>query len=153
MTLGRRARGFSLVEIAMALGIFSFCLIALLGLFSASLKTQQESEDEEASASLLAGLALALENATPSTNGLHVCGPPLDGWTWDARDGSASTHGLSDGFAYWVRIGVVNTDGDSRLASARMEVAWPGAAVTWTPDGQPLNARGGAGSTAFLFLR
>lgn len=149
----RRSWGFSLVEIAMALGIFSVCLIALLGLFSTSLKTQQESQDEEASASLLAGLALALENASPSTNGLYVCGPPLDGWTWDSQAASAATNGVSAGYAYWVRIRTVNTNGDSRLANARMEVAWPGESVTWTADGEPRNARGGVGSTAFLFLR
>lgn len=148
----RRTWGFSLVEIAMALGIFSVCLIALLGLFSASLKTEQESQDEEASASLLAGLALALENASPSTNGLYVCGPPLDGWTWDSQSVS-TTNGVSAGYAYWVRIRTVNTNGDSRLANARMEVAWPGEGVSWTADGEPRNARGGAGSATFLFLR
>jgi uncharacterized protein (TIGR02598 family) len=39
----RRANGFSLVEVAMALGIAAFCLIVLLGLLAVALKTQQAS--------------------------------------------------------------------------------------------------------------
>jgi type II secretory pathway pseudopilin PulG len=37
----RKIAGFSLVEVTLALGVAAFCLIALLGLLSTTLKTQQ----------------------------------------------------------------------------------------------------------------
>jgi type II secretory pathway pseudopilin PulG len=41
-----RARGFSLVELTLALGVAAFCLIALAGLLPISLKTQQASIEQ-----------------------------------------------------------------------------------------------------------
>src|SRR5690349_21540030 len=44
--LVRKTAGFSLVELTLALGVAAFCLIALLGLLPASLKTQQNSIEQ-----------------------------------------------------------------------------------------------------------
>ena len=38
-----KTAAFSLVEVTLALGVAAFCLITVLGLFPASLKTQQSS--------------------------------------------------------------------------------------------------------------
>ena len=42
----RRTAGFSLVEVALAIGVAAFCLIAVLGLLPTSLKTQQASVEQ-----------------------------------------------------------------------------------------------------------
>lgn len=42
----RRTAGFSLVEVALAIGVAAFCLIAVLGLLPTSLKTQQASAQQ-----------------------------------------------------------------------------------------------------------
>jgi uncharacterized protein (TIGR02598 family) len=42
----RKAAGFSLVEIVIALGVAAFCLLAILGMLPVSLKTQQASVNQ-----------------------------------------------------------------------------------------------------------
>ncbi|SDT88771.1 Verru_Chthon cassette protein B [Verrucomicrobium sp. GAS474] len=61
--------GFSLVEVALALGICSFALIALLSLFTIGLHDSKES-GEKIEAANLASLILSARRASPSgTNG------------------------------------------------------------------------------------
>jgi uncharacterized protein (TIGR02598 family) len=48
----RFARGFSLVEVVMALGICSFCLIALLGLLSRGLSTNRDTVNQTEAAGI-----------------------------------------------------------------------------------------------------
>lgn len=66
-------RGFSLVEVVMALGLVSFVLIAILGLFSVGLRGTQESE-ETIDASNLAAEMLGKRLASPTSDL-----PALDG--------------------------------------------------------------------------
>ena len=42
----RNTRGFSLVEVVLALGVVAFCLFAILGMFPVALKTQQASVNQ-----------------------------------------------------------------------------------------------------------
>jgi len=65
--------GFSLVEVVLAFAICSFCIIALLGLFSAGLKGSQESI-EDIQASNIATLLLSQRRASPTNTGSF---PPL----------------------------------------------------------------------------
>ncbi len=60
-------RGFSLVEVVLALGICTFVLVALMGLFSSGWKMNRESEDQVQAANL-ASQIVALRVASP-TNG------------------------------------------------------------------------------------
>lgn len=50
------AAAFSLIEVVLALGIFSFCIVAVLGLFSVGLKTSKASDDEMRAADLTSSL-------------------------------------------------------------------------------------------------
>lgn len=72
----RRQQAFSLVEVAFALGLFSFALVALLGLFTLGLKTSKQSESE-IDASHLASVLLAARRASPLEIS-ETAIPPLD---------------------------------------------------------------------------
>lgn len=50
------SRGFSLVEVVMALGIFSFALVVMLSLLPAGLKMDQRSEDESFAVNALSAI-------------------------------------------------------------------------------------------------
>ena len=61
-----RTAAFSLVEVAIAIAITSFCLIALLGLLPVGLKTNEASIEQTAANGILSEIAADLR-ATPST--------------------------------------------------------------------------------------
>lgn len=146
------ARAFSLVEIAIALGIFAFCLLAIMGLFTAGLKTEQSSQDEEGASTTLASLGLALENSYAGSNGTRVAGAPLDSFSWDPSSPTV-TSGRLGNYAYWMRIKPVNAAGESRLVNALLEVAWPAESAQWDSDGRCSSARGTAETSLFFFLQ
>jgi type II secretory pathway component PulJ len=50
----RDTRGFSLVEVVLAVGVVAFCLFAILGMFPVALKTQQTSVDQTTANEILA---------------------------------------------------------------------------------------------------
>src|ERR1700730_12438023 len=58
---------FSLVEVALALGVAGFCLIAILGLLPASLKTNQTSTRQTTANGILSAIVADLR-ATPATS-------------------------------------------------------------------------------------
>lgn len=147
-----KSRAFSLVEIAISLGIFAFCLLAIMGLFTAGLRTEQSAQEEEDAANTLCSIGLALESSFRGSNDLRVAVAPLDGWEWDPTSG-AKTSGRLGNYAYWLRTQLVNTAGESRLVNARLEVAWPAETAQWDSEGRASNARGTAGTSTFFFLR
>lgn len=147
-----RGPGFSLVEIVIALGIFSFCLIAVMGLFTAGLKTERASQEEEGAISTQSSLALAVENSFRNTNGTFSCGAPLDGWSWDPASVTTTNGRLGD-YAFWLRIQVVKTAGEAQLANARLEVAWPPDSVHWDAEGHPSGMRSASGSSSFFIVK
>jgi uncharacterized protein (TIGR02598 family) len=61
------AKGFSLVEVVLALGVVSFCVISLLGLVSAGLKSDANSSGETVVASLLTAIVIDLSATTTTT--------------------------------------------------------------------------------------
>jgi len=71
----RGTRGFSLVEVVLAVGIFAFVGVALIGLFSLGLKTNHESA-ESLVATHLAESLLETRQAAPDTD-LSSNGFPL----------------------------------------------------------------------------
>jgi len=63
-----RDRGFSLVEIVLALGITAFCLMALLGLMTTGLQSQKVLQEETEAAALATTILEDLRNAAPNSN-------------------------------------------------------------------------------------
>ena len=61
-------RGFSLVEVTLALGIITFGLIAVMGLLPTGLRLAKQSADEVAAVSIMTGISVSLENAGASAN-------------------------------------------------------------------------------------
>lgn len=59
--------GFSLVEVALALGVSAFCLIAILGLLPVGLKSSQAALEQTAANGILSAVATDLR-ATPPTS-------------------------------------------------------------------------------------
>ena len=147
-----KSQGFSLVEIAISLGIFAFCLMAVLGLFTSGLKTERSSQEEDGASTTLAGLGLAVENSLSTSNGKLVTVAPLSGWEWNPQTG-AETNGRMGDYSYWVRVRQVNTTGDSRLMNARIEVAWPPDSAQWDTNGHASGVQGSASSSVFFFAK
>ncbi|MEI6071597.1 MAG: hypothetical protein WCS31_07380 [Verrucomicrobiae bacterium] len=67
------SRAFSLVEIVLALGVISFALVGIIGLFPAAMKSAQESQ-RETRATLIARQIFSDLRIQPGTNRLLVCG-------------------------------------------------------------------------------
>jgi uncharacterized protein (TIGR02598 family) len=68
VNLFSHAKGsFSLVELTLALGVASFCLIAVFGLLPVGIRTSQDAISETASASVLSAVMADLR-ATPETS-------------------------------------------------------------------------------------
>jgi uncharacterized protein (TIGR02598 family) len=64
MTLSRTNKGFSLVEITIALGIAAFCLLSIFALLPTGMNTNRSSVDETIGANLAAAIVADLR-ATP----------------------------------------------------------------------------------------
>lgn len=69
--------GFTLVEVALSLGLVAFCLVALLGLFSTGLNQHRDSTKNVEAAHLMAQL-LAERTAQDSTSDPSLALPPLN---------------------------------------------------------------------------
>ncbi len=62
--LGKKSlRGFSLVEVTLALGIITFGLIAVMGLLPTGLKLTKQSADEVAAVNIMTGISASLQKA------------------------------------------------------------------------------------------
>jgi uncharacterized protein (TIGR02598 family) len=61
------SRGFSLIEVVLALGVVAFAIVGIMGLFPVALRTAQESQ-RETRATFIARQLWAELQASPSTN-------------------------------------------------------------------------------------
>ncbi len=64
----KNLRGFSLVEVTLALGIITFGLIAVMGLLPTGLRLAKQSADEVAAVNIMTGISVSLEKAGTSAN-------------------------------------------------------------------------------------
>jgi len=78
--------GFSLVEVVLAIGIFSFCLIPLMGLIPVALKTSRDSIDRSIEVRMLQAVRANLVN-TPYSS---LAGGGL--FVFDAEGGALDTN-------------------------------------------------------------
>jgi type II secretory pathway pseudopilin PulG len=62
-----RARAFSLVEVVIAIGVFSFAVVAIMGLLMSGLRSNQVSE-EEIQAAHLASLLVSVRESSPTND-------------------------------------------------------------------------------------
>jgi type II secretory pathway pseudopilin PulG len=147
------AAAFTLVEVAISLGIFAFCIIAVASLLLSGMSTERNSAEEQGAAALLASLNLGVEHSSSLGGNLYQPLHPLEAWSWDAAKTNV-TNGVSGGYAYWLRVSRADGSGQIPLINVRAEVAWPAAAVTsWDSEGRPNISQGGTGSSFFFLLR
>ena len=126
MKLFSRAKGsFSLVELTLALGVASFCSIAVFGLLPVGIRTSQDSISETASASILSAVIADLRAtpkiaATSPQFGLTFGSPAT--LYFDSNGGSAtittSRYRLTISFP-------ANPTGSYAATFAHLEVSWP----------------------------
>jgi type II secretory pathway pseudopilin PulG len=88
----RRTAGFSLVEVTLALGVAAICLVVLLGMLPASLKTQQSSIQQTTANQILSQICSFLRADVRLPPGLYrqVCPDPPDPYescNWDDLHG------------------------------------------------------------------
>jgi type II secretory pathway pseudopilin PulG len=76
----RRTAGFSLVEVALALGVAAICLLVMLGMLPASLKTQQSSIQQTTANQIISQIYSFLRADVRLPPGLYqqVCPDPPD---------------------------------------------------------------------------
>lgn len=76
-SLSANTKGFSLVEVVLALGVAAFALLAIISLLPAGLKSARESIDESRAITLL-GKVIADRQTSPSSNAsIQYQLPPL----------------------------------------------------------------------------
>lgn len=136
-----RVRGFSLVEVALALGVCSFCLVALLGLIPAGLTSSQNSISQTGAISILRSVASDLKSARPDALTTPEYGISLPNTTQTAlfveeggRFGSSLTS--VPRARYRVSISTVSPAGNAPQSTLQRIL------VTWPAGAQPQDAAG-----------
>jgi len=74
---GAPLSAFTLIEVMLALGIFSFALVAIFGLFFVGINTNKESSDQIAAANL-ASLLISTRRSVPTNTITNFALPPLN---------------------------------------------------------------------------
>ena len=129
-TLAASPRGFSLVEVVIALGIFSFAMVAIIGLFGGVSKNTRSLVDRDATIAVWQSLSAEIANKD-STNifsipsGTGDAGRPELFARVVQRNGSTTTDPLSVEIAA-TATGFTNTPSDGRLYRARLYRALSG---------------------------
>lgn len=142
--------GFSLVEVTLALGVASVCLIAIFGLLPVGLRTNQDAAQEVAAGDIL-GTVMADLRATPATTprgeaaasrqfAINIPANPVSEATTStlffSGEGQSSASANSES-RYRLTITFLPNAGSRAATLARLKMSWPAAA-------SPVNATGSA---------
>lgn len=110
----RADRGFTLLEVLVALAILGVSLGVLLGTFSAGLERTRQAEDRQRASALLQSLLAGAGTESPLVEG-ETGGTTPDGWRWRLR---VVPYGSAEDLEAWPVA--------AREVTA--EVVWPGIA-------------------------
>jgi len=154
-TTARHAAGFSLIEIAVAIGIISFSLVSLVGLLPVGLNSIKTAQEQAGGANCLAQIATTIRTATMTSGSYQVVGP-YAGLSWSEPNtltnislGGIPTPTLFDQrLAAHVEIKVQPTT--SSPGEAFISVAWPNRAAWDAVTNKWTNAQGSI-STWLIF--
>ena len=146
--------GFSLVEVTLALGVASVCLIAIFGLLPVGLRTNQDATQQVAAADIL-GAVMADLRATPATTpmgeaaashqfAINIPANPVSEATTSTlffnAEGQFSASANSES-RYRLTVTFLPNAGSRAASLAHLKMTWPAAA-------SPVNAT----SSAEMFL-
>lgn len=153
-----RRRGFSLVEVVLALGLVSFCLLAVTGLLPTGLRSVQNANEEAAATNALNRIGSAIRNATTEDGMAYSAGGGFEQMAW-RLDGTSKTFsgipinngGLRDEVdkRFAAHVELVSPANASSAGHARVSLAWP-ASAKWT-SGKWEGASGSV-SSGIIFL-
>lgn len=162
MKLPRKSRSaFSLVEVAISIGILSFCVLAVVGLLPVGLKSVQNANEQAAAAQVVAAIANSLRNATPGNgtytfsyagkNGSFQIGPNATGLSWTNLSMEGTANEAYKRLA--ARMDLVPPADATSPGTATISVAWPVAAnPVWNPQTRSWSNAEGSLSSGIIFL-
>ena len=139
----RSTAAFSLVEVVVALGVTIFCLIALFGLLSVGLRSNQTTI-EQAGASTILSAVISDLYATPvtipsgsATNSLqfNIKIPAVNAATpvttlYFAGNGSLATNSTAASSTYRLTVTPIGTTGTRTATFLDLTVTWPALATS-----------------------
>ena len=157
----RRHTAFSLVEVTLALGIVSFCLLSLTGLLTTGLTSVRESRDEAAAGAFLERLTQSLDSALVDSSGTnyHAIGV-YSNVTWSLGQAaqtyqldkiSASGQPSSTDPRFVARVEITPPDDTMTSGRAIIRIAWP-ATAKWSESSQSWTNAQGSVSTWQVLL-
>jgi type II secretory pathway pseudopilin PulG len=157
-------RGFSLVEVTVAIGITAFCLLAVVGLLPTGLKSIKSANEQAGAANVLGSIADALRNAASTDDAEYVATFGGKEFSYIVGGGNSSTEweNLSltgamdaDGGSLRARLDILQApSADPPLPGrAVVSVAWPAqASPAWAPDTQTWSKAEGFVTMGLQFL-
>lgn len=150
----RLYRGFSLVEVTLALGVAAVSLITVFGLLATGIQTHQTSVEESASSDLLAAVAADLR-ATPRTTppggattslqfGISIPANPVNATTsstlyFDAAGSPSASLNASSVYRLTIKF-VANGSGTRTATFIDLQMTWPAAADPASAKTRPTEA-------------
>ena len=131
-------RGFSLIEVVIAIGICSFCMIAMLGLLPVALKSVQTTTQQTAAATILKSISMDLRSTVSGSNLSPSLGIPLPAWNtqnvatnktlYFDENGTLYSSSSSANVRYAATLMLSNSNVFVTIAQIR--VYWPASAAT-----------------------
>lgn len=150
-------RAFSLVEVVLALGLVSFCLLAIVGLLPVGLRSVKNANEESAAANALNQMASAIRNATTTDGITYLANGAFTEMAWN-MDGATKSFTQALALSGQPDAANVRLQGHVILIApasstspgrAQISVAWP-ASATWS-GGQWTKADGSI-SSGIIFI-
>ena len=135
--MSRRLWGFSLVEVTLALGVVSLCLVTILGLVPIGLRTNQNASSQTVAANILSAV-IADMRATPRAGttsnqfGITFGSPKSLYFESEAKFATS----LNTNSRYQVTINFpTNTAGSTAAIFADLKASWPATATQSNANG------------------
>ena len=120
-------RGFSIIEVVIALGICAFVIVAILGMFGGGVRTEADASSE-LNAANLAELIVSQYRANPTNNSLNApltqtlpTTPQQTNIGWDG----VATNSPTAPYCLRYRIGMTT---NSKVGLVALTLSWPAAA-------------------------
>jgi uncharacterized protein (TIGR02598 family) len=159
-------RGFSLVEVTLAIGMVSFAMIAVLGLLPVGLTSMKNANEQAGAANVLNAIADSLRSATStdSTNFVGIFGTnhisfsvggPAVSLSWNNLKLDGSTESSSDAKRIAAVVNITPPLNLTTPGRAVISVAWPAqnlASSDWNATTQTWSKAEGSITTGIQFL-
>ena len=152
---------FTLVEVAISIGILSFCVIAVVGLLPVGLKSVQNANEQAAASQVLGSIANSLRNPTGG-NGTYT-------FSYAGRSASFALGGASNSLAWpdltlegnananyrrlKAQLDFVPPANSSSTGTATISVAWPAASEpVWNSQNRTWSRAEGSVTSGIVFI-